>query len=302
MAAISPTAARLSPREILQQYRLPRTLEEANAYLSRLQLSLHLLGLYQRYFPQAYARSTARPLPLDHEAYSPREAEFLLLVDTGLFPIYVDFLMYVAAAEERSTVIPARPLGRTSWDEDLGDLPGAWRLAFFIAGEIRAEDLATYEPDLTPAEESPLLTLQWGSVAWQAFDHDWQGVVQATHPALAAVPLALELVAHDTGNAFLDPTDEMPLDNFFWTSDEDVQILVEHYQQATTMIEQIEGLLAWLRQEPSRLDTLLELMRACIHVQPAAQRGSARRDALDEDDELELDEEERDDDDWNEDN
>lgn len=295
MVAISPTAARLSPRDILQQYRLPRTLEEANPYLSRLQLSLHLLCLYQRYFPEVYARSTARPLPLDHEAYSPREAEFLLLVDTRLFPIYVDFLMYVAAPEERSSVIPARPLGRTSWDEDLGDLPETWRLAFFIAGEIRAEDLATYEPDLIASEESALLPLQWGDIDWQAFDHDWQGVVQDTHPALAAVPLALEMVAHDTGNAFLDPTDEMPLDNFFWTSDEDVQILVEHSQQATTIIEQIEGLLAWLRQEPSRLDTLLELMRACIHMRPAARRGSARRDAQGLDDELNEEESENDD-------
>lgn len=253
-----------TPRELLQCYRLPQSLEEAHQYLDRLSLCLHILDLYQHSFPDAFARSLARSLPQDDEAYSPREAEFFMRVDAELFPIYVDFLIGGAAPDERSAAIPIASLGRSIFNEEVADLPEEWQLAFFLAGEISAEDFAASHPELTPTENSPVSLTT--ATDWPAFFREWHDITEASDPVIAAVLPALEMAAHDTGNAFLDPTEETPIEGYHWNR-EDVDSLWADFRQALVMLRQVEDLFHWLTEEPARLPVLLEQIQGCLHVQ-----------------------------------
>jgi hypothetical protein len=248
-----------SALEILQGYRLPLSFAEAHDYLVTLLRRIELLALYRLYFPEQYARSKKRTFPTVAEAYSPLEAEFLELVDVHLFPIHLDFMIYASGPDERSAVIPARSLGQDWWNVEYDDLSAGWQFMLYLIGQASAEDLTLQQPQLVPERDSPLVGVDWSRVQWDEYEARWNEVAKQLHPSLAHFPRLIEVVYHDTGNAFLDTHDEAPLEDFFWKK-EDMDILIDHYRQAETIIGQIESLMEWLGEAPEHLQTVLKLL------------------------------------------
>lgn len=252
---ISPPSA----REVLSRYRLPLSYTEAHDYLYKRLLSIQLLTLYRTYFPEQYARSQKRPFPASSEAYSPLEAEFLELVDTHLFPIHLDFLLFASGPDERSAVIPARSLGQDWWNVEYDDLSEGWKFILYLVGQMQGDELTALLPQLIPGRDSPLRGMSWEPVKWEEFEARWCEQAKRLHPSVAAIPRLVEMAFHDTGNAFLDTHDEAPLEDFFWTK-EDMDILITHYREAEAIIGQVEALLEWLGEAPDHLTSVLRLL------------------------------------------
>lgn len=248
-----------SALEILQGYRLPLSFVEAHDYLCTLLRRIELLSLYRIYFPEQYARSKKRTFPTAEEAYSPLEAEFLELVDTHLFPIHLDFMIYASGPDERSAAIPARSLGQDWWNVEYEDLSAGWQFMLYLVGQALAEDLTLQQPQLAPGRPSPLLGMDWSRVDSDEYEARWNEAAKQLHPSLAHFPRLIEIVFHSTGNAFLDTHDEAPLEDFFWTK-EDMDILIDHYRQAETIIGQVEALMEWLGEAPENLQAVLKLL------------------------------------------
>ena len=247
-------------REALQRYRLPRTFAEAHDYLYRRLQSIQLLSLYRHYFPEEYARSKKRPLPTVEEAYSPMETEFVELVDERLFPLYTEFMLYGSGPDERSLVIPVRSLGEDWYNIEYEDLSPGWRLALFLIGEMTCDDLAEHQPEFLLGEDSPLRGIAWANVQWDAFEERWKQVTEALHPSVAHIPLVISLAYHDTGNAFLDSTDETSIEDCYWNR-EDMDLLIKEYREAAAMTDHINELLEWLGSDPEHLQAVLTLLK-----------------------------------------
>ncbi len=262
----------LTALEALRRYRLPLPFADAHDYLCRTLQSIQLLSLYRIYFPEEYARSKKRPFPTDEEAYSPMETEFVELVDERLFPLHTEFMLYGSGPDERSIVIPVRSLGMDWWNVDYDDLSPGWRLILFLVGEMHGDDLTLHQPELRPGGDSPLRGLVWQNVEWDIFEERWKKAAQTLHPSVASVPLAVKMAYHDTENAFLDTTDEMPLEDCYWNR-EDMDFLITHYRQADTMIDQINELLEWLGADPEHLQAVLSLLKEDRRTWTTAKKG-----------------------------
>ncbi|GCE32109.1 hypothetical protein KDA_75930 [Dictyobacter alpinus] len=257
MIELSPQT---TARQALQRYQLPRTFAEAHDYLYRKLHSIQLLSLYKHYFPEEYNRSEKRSLPTAEEAYSPMETEFVELVDERLFPLYTEFMLYGSGADERSTVIPVRSLGEDWYNTEYENLSPGWQLALFLIGEVTFHEITEHQPDITIGENSPLREIVWANVQWDAFKERWKHVAEALHPAVAHIPLVISLAYHDTGNAFLDSTDEAPIEDCSWNR-EDMDLLIKEYQEAAAMITHINELLEWVGSDPGHLQTVLTLLK-----------------------------------------
>lgn len=269
MLELSP---QVTAREVLQRYLLPRTFAEAHDYLCTMLQSIQLLGLYRHYFPEEYARSKQRPIPTADEAYSPMETEFVELVDERLFPLHIEFMLYGSGPDERSIVMPVRSLGMDWWNTEYDDLSPGWRLALFLVGEMQGDDLTEHQPELRPGGDSPLRGIVWQNVQWDAFEERWKQVAETLHPSVAHVPLAIKLAYHDTGNAFLDSTDEMPIEDCYWNR-EDMDFLIKEYREADTMTDHINDLLEWLGSAPEHLQTVLTLLKEDRKTWTSAKKG-----------------------------
>jgi len=71
------------------------------------------------------------------------------------------------------------------------------------------------------------------------------------------------MLDHETENAFLDPTDEMPCEDLFWEL-ADIELLAEHWREAEVMMQQAEQLTEWLAAEPTRLRKVIELWNRAL--------------------------------------
>jgi hypothetical protein len=75
------------------------------------------------------------------------------------------------------------------------------------------------------------------------------------------------MLDHDTGNIFLDPTDEMPVEPLEW-SIEDMDFLIEHYQEANQIGNKATKLLDWLIASPLHLLEVITLWNECLELAP----------------------------------
>jgi hypothetical protein len=79
---------------------------------------------------------------------------------------------------------------------------------------------------------------------------------------LSFLPLALDMLDHDTGNIFLDSTDETDADPLEW-SIEDMDFLIEQYKQAGVLGEKASDFLDWLTASPLHLEEVIQLWNDC---------------------------------------
>lgn len=256
----------------LSPFRLPLTFSQATGYLRGLWHSANLLALYRHYFPAEFATSTTSDsIEILHSSsngltclYSPKEKEFLRLVDDRLFPFYADQLL--DEEEEREDLIYLPNFGVDWWTNEFEELERGWQLLLFITGSVQ-RDLGLKIEDCTDQEiQAALLTIQGFNVKWDLLSM----VCAARAEPLCFLPIALDMLEHDTGNIFLDTTDETPAEPLEW-SIEDMDFLIKQYQEAATLNEKVGKLLDWLTTSPVHLREVINLWNEC--QQPAAITG-----------------------------
>jgi hypothetical protein len=257
----------------LNPFRLPLTFSQAMGYLRGLWHSANLLALYRHYFPAEFAASrSSDSIEILHSSskglaclYSPKEKEFLKLVDARLFPFYADHLL--DEEEEREDLIYLPNFGVDWWTNEFEELEWGWQLLLFVTGSVQ-RDLGLKIEDCTDQEiGAALQTIQGFNVRW-----DLLSMLSATRAEpLCFLPIALDMLEHDTGNIFLDPTDETPAEPLEW-SIEDMDFLIEQYKQAGILNEKANQLLDWLTASPVHFREVVNLWNEC--QQPAATTGS----------------------------
>src|SRR5215212_702403 len=192
--------------ELLRWHRLQLTFSAARECLEQYRDRANLLALYQHYFPQEYAASTAGVRPAKGAVYSAQEIEFFELVNARFFPLPLDVFLDEYEGV-RSTTLPVMTLGIDWWLDSVADLRPGWQLLLLLVGEVAVTDvevdprfLKTYAKRIKP--RPPGSQIDWD---------DFKAACQAAGDPLTALPLALDMLDHDTGNIWLDPSDETPV-------------------------------------------------------------------------------------------
>lgn len=240
--------------EHLRRYRLPATFAEAETYLRWRRETVHLLTIYQKYFPedfpQRWALDQETLLPASTDTYSESELACLRLIEARLFPFALDHLLQCCEEGERLSTIPLWSFGIDRWNQPLQDFSPGWQLLLLlIEGAENELDLDADVLDaLQQLERSP---------RGLSLPH-LETLCQLAEAPLTYLPVALRMLDHSTENAFLDPTDELPCEDLFWEV-ADIELLAEHWREAEVMIQQAEQLTEWLAAEPSRLRKVIAL-------------------------------------------
>ena len=254
----------------LASWRLPVTFPDAASYLQNLSAGANLLDMYRHYFPDEFERSQAsslapRPSPaaaynyrhqshdrVEFDRYhSPKELEFLELVENRLFPL--GFGPGTGPQEERVDAIPVFNIGIDWWMEPLSELLPGWQFLLLVAGNVEAGvDVDLLDIDETVRE---VLTRSGiSAVDWEQLEIICRGAAEP----LCYLPLAIELLNHETGNIYLDASDEMPADPLDWCR-EDVDFLIEQYRQALEIRDKTQRLVDWLEAGAANLKEAIEL-------------------------------------------
>ncbi len=239
--------------EILRWHRLPLTFSAARDCLEQYRDRANLLTLYQHYFPQEYTASTASVRPAKGAVYSARETEFFELVNARLFPLPLDVFLdeYEGA---RSATLPVMTFGIDWWLDSVADLRPGWQLLLLLTDEVAVTDvevdarfLKTYAKRIKPRPPG-------SRIDGDAF----KAACQAAGEPITALPLALDMLAHDTGNIWLDPSDEMPVMDAEWCV-QDIDLLTREYQEAQQILSQIDQVLDWIEASPAHFGKVITL-------------------------------------------
>lgn len=246
---------------VIGAFQLPTSLDEALDYLGLFGSIFTFLSLYEAYFPEEYARSTAAILPEEGEPYSEREREFLRLVDARLFPLPLDYLLSVCAAEEREQSIPVMPYGVDWWNESFEDLPLGWQLLLWLCGEVTTETLRQTLPAID--EELFSFSIREGKIQHETL----QRRCSELGGPLAHLPLALLMLYHDTDCAFLDVTDDAPCEMLDWCK-EHMDLLAEHHRRGMEIDASVASLMQWIEADPARhFREVIEIWNTCTTKQ-----------------------------------
>jgi hypothetical protein len=264
----------------LKSARLPVSVALARSYLVASYDYVRLLALYQHYFPQEWADSSARPWLEDGEGWSPREAEFVHLVADRLFPVAwwemetvdddedygdEDDTSSGGGARPRRMDILIEPQG-LDWYEDRESQRPAWQGLLVLTGELQRMNthLRHSQSDLV----TRLQTLAAQQPSWATL-----GLACATlESPLRALPDAIQMIRHDTGSVWLDATlDDIYNGGFdaMW-SRADVDWLHADYVQAQEIEAAVTPLLAWLEADPTHWEEVCALWTSCVTPPPPA--------------------------------
>ncbi len=238
--------------DLLRAYRVPVTPQEALTYLAQQIARCGILGCYRLFFPQQWAASVAPLLPDPDHTYSPREWELFRLVNAQLFPLDLEWLLDLDDdPDNRSMILPISPIGLDWSDADLDRFRPGLQLLLVLASAIGPRDtdlpvpLTTALAQAGAGEGAPLIPRP-GCVL----------------PPPASVLLrAYEWIHHDTSIAWLDATDENPID-LEWTGT-DVEWCAAQYREAEALLAEIATLLDWLEADPAHPLEILTLCSPC---------------------------------------
>lgn len=233
------------------QPRLGLSRLRATAYLENRLLTYQFLQLYQTFFPQQFAVSTAS-IYHNGEGYSERDLEFLQLLDQHCFPLSEWRLEQ--AQESRLETISVFNLGIDWQDEDgLESLKAEWQILLPLTHEGR-HWFDAVDPDAAEWYERefgvPVTAIQLPDrVPAKQFR---QRCIQAGQPC-KFLPLALSLLDKSTGNVWLDQPNEawcgadctMQLP---WSEDS-VRALTQQWRQAQQLLRLASEFSSWLAQD-----------------------------------------------------
>ncbi|OKH30894.1 hypothetical protein NIES2119_29930 [[Phormidium ambiguum] IAM M-71] len=229
----------------LRSCQFPVSVAQGLDYLTQLKESVVLLSLYKANFPCEWEKSIAPFFPLaSNSPYSPREIQFLELVDSQLFPLGLDCF---------------------EWDERLDFIPfWSHELDFY------QRDIEEFEPStqfLICLYDSTYLQGDWythfsikpGRVVTADqvdFDQLKQLCNQASEP-ICYLYEAISIIDHSTGSIWLDETGESAF--YFEWSQSNLSILAADWLIAQNFNQKAELLCLWLQESNQNKISLIQL-------------------------------------------
>lgn len=218
----------------LRSCQVPVSVGQGLDYLTQLRESTILLSLYKETFPERWEKSTASYFPqVSSCPYSPREVEFLELVNSQLFPLGLDGFEW----EERLPFIPF-------WSQELD----------FYQREIEEFDLSQqfliclYDSAYLEADWSTHFGIKPGRVVTAEridFDQLKHLCSQAEKP-LCYLYEAISIIDHSTGSIWLDETEESTF--YFEWSSSNLSIFAADWLLAEDFCQKAEQLRLWLKE------------------------------------------------------
>jgi hypothetical protein len=217
--------------------------EDSIEYLDSILKELTLLMLYKELFPVEYSKSKAEVFSYPNnsvQCYSPREEEFLGLVNQRLF--HISDLNY----EERQECIWVTPLNYDWWNDDYSSLPLIYQLSlsFTSANEFDW----TYLLELNGLENDPILSKVEIAACKDINQDKLFSICRRTPGPLKWLGLAIHVVDHSTRNVWLDISYENGIEETCnWTL-ENIRILTREYRKATKKLSMIYSLEDYLKE------------------------------------------------------
>jgi hypothetical protein len=252
----------------LQTCNIPCSVSDAIAYLEERASCATLFQLYQHFFPAEWKQSTAPWFPRPGEAHSPRELEFLELVNKQLFPIS-DW--YLDDNTERLNSIPVVPHDIDWWNCNIEDFALVYQFCISLIGNGFELDewpeRFHFQPDyLLPVEQ----------LDWKKFET----LCRKAPTPLSYLYQAISVVDHSTECIWIDTNVEM----MQWAEwhVETIDGLHASWLEAQTIWQQVEELDEWLKGDFRRFQDAVKLWnRAKNKAKPKRQEPLALIDVLD---------------------
>jgi len=254
------------PVACLRRYLLPRTIEEAQEYLGRrLETATlfsvcarHCPGAFRRRFPKEWVTDQNSLLPSD-KPYSAGELKCLDLIAEEVFPFAEEYLEEVSRGEgQRMDFVPLYSYGVDFWSDGLQEMNGGWTM------------LALLNRDIEGAKEHGMPACVCAALkkaklfAGQAWSVDiFKATCAPVVEPLRFLPVAIQMLDHDTGNLFLDPTDETPVTDAQWTLS-DLEMLAREWREAKVMQSQADHLTKWLERTPTHFRKVVDLWNLAL--------------------------------------
>jgi len=247
------------PETRLSRYLLKRTVEEAETYLyQRLETATlfyvctrHCQAAFRKLVPREVARDQDRLLPSAGHPYSEGELTCLELISETLFPFAYEHLEMAAQDEgERLANIPLYSFGIEHLSSGFGEYNAGWTMLALLNRNITPSEATDLPARVLSTVVVALSKARWYSQeswSWDIF----KATCAAAGSPLVALPIAIQMLDHDTGNLFLDPTDEMAVEDATWSL-EDIELLTKEWKEAQDLHSQAERLTEWLAEDPAR--------------------------------------------------
>lgn len=239
----------------LAAYRVPFTPRAALDYLRQPSARFGILGCYRIFFPAQWAASVAPLLPAPDRAYSAREWEMFRLTNEHLFPLDLDWLADLDEddPENRTLTLPITPIGIEWWEADLDYFRPGLQMLLVLSGAAAPQYAELLDPVITALRQAG---------AGQGVPL-WLAAPAPVPPPLTALAEAYAWIHHDTGNAWLDATDDNPID-VCWNRP-DVEWCARQYREAQALEARIAPLITWLEADPTHI---LEILALCAPPRP----------------------------------
>lgn len=227
----------------LKQLRILIKVSEAVAFLEECRQNYIFYWLYKKLFSNEWIASTTSLERSNTYEYSPREKEFLKLVNEQLFPIPYESDL----DEERTSTIPIISYEFYS-DEAIEDLD----LAIILL-------LSLLEPEYELALQAELEIYPQiqRNLNWMSLSEKCQ---QLQNTPLAFLYEALSVIDHSTGCIFIDSSIEM-YESLDW-SEESVLALAADWQQCQEIWDRFNQLTDWLVEKKNCFE-LIEFWNQC---------------------------------------
>jgi hypothetical protein len=250
----------IDPLKYLPRFKLPRTIEEAEEYLSwRLQTAT-LLWICAHYLPGKLPLRLAREqdllLPTREEIWSEGEGTCQHLIAWSLIPFYEEGPEMMALEEgARMEEMQLVPMGMDHWTNGFGEYNQGWLMLGLLDREAEASAMNDL-PEV--CKEALSHAHPYRGTSWS--DKDLVDVCRREGAPYDALPTAIHILDHSTENLFLDPTYEAPLaDTYAWGDREGLEFLIGEWQQAQEMQGRAEQFTEYLAAHPSCLRKVVDL-------------------------------------------
>ncbi|AGY57993.1 hypothetical protein [Gloeobacter kilaueensis] len=243
----------------------------------RILKQLELMICYRHFFAEEYACSTASSeigiSRLQRERLaretselpaSPREIEFLRLVNEKLFPLLDEYLTdddFDVIAQPQTVPIPC--IGWAfDYEADLEGYSFPYRLALTLI-------LDAIEPDeeVRHFAESLVPGCLSASAHWSLF----QTACTALGGHYIDIPELFDSLTAGTGNFWIDYTPDICADNIAWTI-EHLDYLHTQFRECEAIIARVSAAAEWLGEDPERWQPVLEAWVLAGHSQPKKKR------------------------------
>ena len=248
-ASETPTPA--AALETLRGWRLP-TATTALSALSALRVQTQLLSLYHHYFPGQFAKSTAS-CARAQVAFSLREREFLNLVNHHLFPLEIEIME--EWVEEGDVGVYLSIVNPSCFEIDLAELSLPLQVMVALLAISDVDTWHVLRRAIGQRVPMPATVGDNRQINWQRLN----ALCRRQGALWRHLPLSLDIVAHATGNFWLDlDENNAGYERVEWDVAA-VDYLAAEWRKARPLLKRFERVLDWLDHDARALATLVRL-------------------------------------------